>query len=117
MTDGCVSVGGAFDGVVYELDGTTWTSAIDRGGPVMRGVAAAPAGTAFGVGAQGAILRRDDDGWVAEEQTATFEDLHAAWIDPDGGLWAVGGQFDQLDTILGTLIYRGPATSAPPVLD
>ena len=39
----------------------------------------------------------------------TPENLHAAWIDPMGGAWAVGGQFDDSPTTEGVLLYKGDA--------
>jgi hypothetical protein len=43
-----------------------------------------------------------------EDQTLVDLDFHAAWVDPDGGLWGVGGIFDAASaTSDGFLLYRG----------
>lgn len=108
----CVTVGGAFDGVLYENAGSGWKSAIQPGGPVFTGVAVS--GTdAVAVGQAGAILRRGDSGWATDGKPVTPENLHAAWIDPMGGAWAVGGDFDTpLMTKMGVLLYSGDTPPA-----
>jgi hypothetical protein len=107
-----VAVGGAFDGVLYENDGSGWKSALPTGGPLLTGVAVSD-DQAYAVGQFGAVLRRGSSGWASEKSRVTQQNLHAAWIDPAGGAWAVGGHFDTPPLRAGVLIHKGdpiPAT-------
>lgn len=108
-----VTVGGAFDGVLYENDGTGWQSAIPPGGPLLTGVALS-ADQAIAVGQFGTVLRRGRSGWSTDPRV-TDENLHATWIDPDGGVWAVGGHYDVVPMRAGVLIHEGaPVLSSLP---
>lgn len=101
-----VTAGGSFDGVLYENTGSGWTSAIPSGGPRLVG-AALSADDAYVVGETGTVLRRTDSGWKSETPRATTENLHAVWIDPTGGVWAVGGQYETPPMKDGVLIHKG----------
>lgn len=104
-----IAAGGDFDGVLFEnTDGTTWKSVLPAGGPVLRGVAAA-GDQAVAVGAYGAILSRSASGEWSTVNPITEQNLHAAFISPDGDTWAVGGQFDQTPTTSGVLVHQGSA--------
>ncbi len=99
--------GGASQGEIVEHEGDTWTR-LDRVIPVTWRGAAASAETAYVVGESGSIAERLETGWAIKKQTLTQRNFHAAWIDPDGGLWGVGGRFDQLPlTEQGFLLYYG----------
>lgn len=100
-----VAVGGAFEGAIYENAGQGWEPALDGSPDLLSGVAVT-ADEAYAVGGFGAVLRRESDGWNAEP-ISTEENLHAVWIDPDGGVWAVGGQFQLSPTTRGVLIHKG----------
>jgi len=101
-----VTVGGAFDGVLYENAGSGWVSALPAGGMLLTGVAVSE-DDGFAVGQFGTILRRGDASWAADGEPSTQENLHATWIDPSGGAWAVGGQFDTVPTQAGVLLHKG----------
>lgn len=103
-----IAVGGGSDGEIYENTGPGWESALDPGQEIMTGVAVA-ADQAYAVGRFGTVLRRESSGWVAESDSVTEQNLHAAWIDPGGGVWAVGGEFDVQPTRSGVLIHKGNA--------
>lgn len=70
---------------------------------------------AFSVGFNGVVLVADGLEWFVEDTKlgSVNGGLHAVWIDPDGGVWAVGGKiiagFDE-----GVVDYRGvdPPSSA-----
>jgi hypothetical protein len=110
-----VAVGGnTTNGVLYENAGSGWVSRVPTAdGPIWRG-AAMTGDDAYAVGQFGVILRRDATAWVADNHGLTTESLHAAWVDPDGGVWAVGGKFDRAPTIDGVLIHKG-TDDVPPV--
>lgn len=106
-----VVAGGDASGVLYEHDGAGWAAAdlpIDPGG-LWRGVAMND-DDAFVVGDRGQSMRRLPGGsWAFEEPRLTEESLHAAWLDPEGTLWAVGGKFTGQPMSDGVLIRRGGA--------
>ena len=105
------TVGGAFTGVIYENDGSGWKSVLPSGGPTLTGVAVSE-DQAYAVGQFGTVLSRDDDGgWAVDKPRVTDQNLHAAWIDPSGGVWAVGGRFDTPPTKDGVLIHKGDPVS------
>lgn len=62
-------------GAVPQLNGTYVTS-----------------GLAVAVGLEGSILRRDDGRWSeVRDAPVISEDYHAVYVDPEDGIWAVGG--------------------------
>jgi hypothetical protein len=112
--DRCVAVGGTTVGGIYEDTGDGWAAnASGQDGPVWRGVSMSDAGGEV-VGLVGTMLSDDGGEWSADPQELSTENMHAVWVDPDGGVWAVGGKFDQPMTKDGVLLFRGP--DAPPAI-
>lgn len=111
--DVVVAVGGyAGLGEILENDGTGWTELPSLIPVAWRG-AAAGADQVYAVGTSGAAARRTAAGWSLLDRPPTQLDFHAAWVDPDGGLWGVGGKFDTVPlTQEGFLAYYGVATPA-----
>lgn len=104
-----VVAGGDASGTIYEHDGAGWAAASLPAAPggLWRGVAMND-DAAFVVGDLGLAMRRRPGGsWAFEEPQLTGESLHAAWLDPGGTLWAVGGKFTGQPTSDGVLIRRG----------
>jgi hypothetical protein len=59
----------------------------------------------------GVVAQRIGGTWSFMPQSVTQLAFHAAWIDPEGGLWGVGGMFDTLPlTSGGFLTYYGTAS-------
>ena len=106
-----VAVGGFGTGVVLENEGMGWVDVSPPELKQMIGVRLSETG-GWAVGANGSVIRRTDKGWVTDEGPGVFDDLHAAWIDPSGGVWAVGGQVAAFPLVEGVLAYRG--TAPPP---
>jgi hypothetical protein len=105
--DGWVAVGGEpFRGAIYEGDGAGWKSAAPVARDALRGVALSGE-SAYAVGNGGLVMARGADGWQEQDTDGVGGDLHAVWIDPDGGVWAVGGSFDTLPLTDGVLIHQG----------
>jgi hypothetical protein len=117
------TVGGDLQGVILELGAEG--APVDRSpeaAPLIQGVCVGKQGEVIGTGAQGQIFERNksgafkkvDTGLVFEVQT-----LHAAWFDPEGNLWAVGGNaLSGLDK--GAIVHRGVEAEAytqPPPVD
>jgi hypothetical protein len=101
--------GGLIDGAILEQVGDTFENRAPLLAPAMNGVFLAPDGTGVAVGIAGVVALRDGSGWHLQDPAiATGLDLHGAWIDPDGGMWAVGGE---LTTSLnqGVVAYGGDA--------
>ena len=104
-----VATGGVLNGVVYELEGDTFQNRALPGLLQMNGVFLQADGVGVAVGVGGAVAFRGVSGWQLQRPGLnTPLDLHGAWIDPDGGVWAVGGN---LTTTLdqGMVVYGGPA--------
>jgi hypothetical protein len=61
----------------------------------------------------GSLWTRRDGRWVDQVADApiTSLDYHAAYVDPDGGLWAVGGQIVASPYGEGILAHSGAAVS------
>lgn len=109
------ATGGLINGVVYELLGSTFENRAAPGIPQLNGVFLGPDGTGVAVGVAGTVASRDATGWRQERGINTVLDLHGTWIDPDGGVWAVGGD---LTTTLtqGMVVYGGTAAVGSTIL-
>lgn len=113
-----VAVGGALSGVIEELEGDAFVDHADPMTPQMNGVFIPDSGAPFAAGFVGQITRRNDEGLWDVQQTSidTIYDFHAVWVDPSGGVWAVGGDLSvNLDQ--GIVAYFGdrdvPTTVTP----
>ena len=100
-----ITVGGAFSGEIWENTGTGWKSTLPPGGPTLTGVTVS-ADDAYAVGSDGVILRRGSGTWSTEDHL-TNQHLHAAFTDPEGGVWTVGGDYDASPTRGGVLLHKG----------
>jgi hypothetical protein len=102
-----VAVGGFGTATVLENDGDGWVSASPAGAPPLIGVFMTEDG-GWAVGQFGSVYRRESEGWV-EEETKIFADeaFHAVWVDPDGGIWAVGGQVLTTPLTRGIMLHKG----------
>ena len=107
------AVGGFGTATILENEGGGWTNVSPQGAPPMIGVCLTADGDGFAVGQYGSVYQRTSDGWVPEE-TDIFagEALHAVWIDPDGGVWAVGGQVLTTPLTRGIMLHKGETVSA-----
>ena len=113
VTAGTVTAAGV--GALYENAGS-WQPAALSIPYQWRGLAASATDEVYAVGDQGLIAKRDTAGaWSLVKQSLIQLSFHAAWVDPDGGLWGVGGAFDQTPlTQDGYLLYLG-AANVPPI--
>lgn len=108
--------GGAGAGTILRWRDDAWTDESPAFSPTLPGVFAggkAPVAAGYG----GAVWRRGADGWSEDPRgAASFQDLHAVWEDPDGGVWVTGGAIKSVPLSQGTLVYGGdapPAALAP----
>lgn len=113
-----VVVGGEGQGEILELDEATsrFVSHAPEGCPLLQGVSIAEDGTGWATGFRGEVYQRVDGRWeVADSGLSTgVESLHAAWTDPEGGVWAVGGNVLTGGLNAGVLLHRGPEVAAVP---
>jgi hypothetical protein len=107
-TDDSVVAAGGLDTVGQIVEhATRWTLSALSVPARWRGMAARGT-TVYAVGEHGLVAQREAGGWRTLDQHLTWESFHAAWVDPDGGLWAVGGDFDRTPlTSRGFLAYLG----------
>jgi hypothetical protein len=102
-----VAVGGSASGLVFENEGSGWQRADEDPLYALIGVHLVGAGRGYAVGRFGAFVEERDGAWVEAEGPATIRTLHSIWVDPEGGLWTVGGELDVRPVVSGVLAYRG----------
>jgi hypothetical protein len=105
-----VTVGGYGTGLILEHDGTAWQDVSPEGASSVIGVHLTGDGDGWAVGQFGAVYRRGSGGWT--EETTGFilngvQSFHSVWVDPDGGVWAVGGEVTVFPLRNGVMVYRG----------
>jgi hypothetical protein len=77
---------------VLHFDGARWAAERVTLENDVNGVACSAAGVVI-VGFGGSKQRKIAGVWNDDFGTKPYSDLHGAWIDPDGGMWAAGGSF------------------------
>ncbi len=101
-----VAVGGLGAALVVENDGSGWTDASPSGLDPAIGVCVT-GDAAIATGVFGLVLERDGDEWVRQDLGRVVDEtFHSVWIDPQGGVWAVGGQVLTPPLVDGIMIYR-----------
>jgi hypothetical protein len=102
-----VAVGGFGTGKILENDGSGWHDASPSGAPSFIGVCLSSHGD-YVVGQEGTVYQRSGSRWSAVKLGITLdEQLHSVWIDPSGGVWAVGGQVLTLPLTDGIVLHQG----------
>ena len=102
------AVGGSGDGVILESEGSGWRDVTPGGTAHVMGVWLG-GGQGYAVGVDGSVLRREAAGWRPVETGIELDEgLHAVWVDPEGGVWAVGGQVLAPPLINGVMVHRRP---------
>ncbi len=108
--------GGFVNGVIYELVNGIFENRAIPGMPEMNGIFLRPDGSGVSVGVAGAVAFRAGTGWQLQQPAlSTPYDFHATWVDPDGGVWAVGGDLS-VNLTQGMLAYGGPGAVGNTVL-
>jgi len=102
----CVAVGGFASDVIFERENGVWQNASTPTDPPMFGVCVT-ANIGYAVGDLGTMLERGETGWSVLDSPPTSETLHAIWVDPEGGVWSVGGRVRMSPLTTGVLVYRG----------
>lgn len=101
------AVGGGRMGTLLEKQGDAFVApAVDGLPGLLQGVASNGTVT-YATGEGGAVFERKSGKWArVTTNGAGVESLHAAWVDPQGGLWTVGGNVIS-DLKLGAIIRYG----------
>lgn len=108
--DTYAAVGGLASGIIIEKQGDgSWVDVTPDPPPFsLSGISLGPDGTGYAVGLYGAVFARDHTGWHEEVLGFAIQgNFHAVWIDPTGGVWAVGGQTSVAPLTDGVLTYLG----------
>jgi len=105
-----VAVGVGMDNaLILELQNGSFVDAAPATAQQMNGVFIRPDGAGVAVGIAGALAFRSARGWQLQiPGVDTILDFHGSWIDPEGGVWAVGGDLTSLNK--GILAYGGVET-------
>lgn len=111
--DEVYAVGGLGNAEVIHWDGATWANESPPFAPEFNGVFVRD-GHITAVGRTGTVWDKVEGGeWLEDPRgRANFLDLHATWLDPEGGVWAVGGSIATKPLTRGTVVYGG-ATAIP----
>lgn len=117
--DTLVAVGAASGAALLECDLDDDRAAISTRNEtaLLQGVCLTESGVGYATGANGVVLRREASGAWARVETGIalpIASLHAVWIDPDGGVWSVGGNVLTTALDQGALIYGGAGVPAVP---
>jgi hypothetical protein len=88
------AVGGFGSAVIIEHDGSEWHDATPENPPnQLFGVSMTSGVHGYAVGEDGAVVERTAHGWADRETgLEIFNAFHSVWVDPDGGIWAAGGE-------------------------
>lgn len=110
--DYVAAVGGIDGGVIVENDGSGWLDVTPPGTPPVVGVWL-DADASYAVGVEGAVLERIAGAWTPVETGIRVPGaLHSVWVDPEGGVWAVGGHVLSSPLVDGVIIHKAPSGSA-----
>ena len=103
-------VGGEGQGVILEANADTLIDRSPPAAPLLQGTHVSSDGTAWATGLGGSIYRSRGGEFVPVDAgvdlTAT-QSLHSTWVDPKGGVWAVGGNVLRPPLSAGVALYRG----------
>jgi hypothetical protein len=108
-----VMVGGSGNGFALEAEGDELVPITPPGASLLQGVSVADSGAVWTVGLGGNVYNQDAPGaaWQSTITDTPVQSLHSVWVDPSGGVWAVGGNV--LDSALDRgVALRGPSAGA-----
>jgi hypothetical protein len=72
----------------------------------------------YATGDEGTVLTRSPSGWVREPTgLPVTKALHAVWVDPEGGVWAVGGDVLVPPLGEGVMIHKGKPVATSYVVE
>lgn len=107
-----VAVGGFASAVVVEASGGVVSDVTPPDTKQLNGVWVEPDGTVIAVGVEGTVLERRGSVWRTPAKVPDYlDDYHAVYVDPAGGVWAVGGAIVVEPPREGVLLHYGDAIS------
>ncbi|MBN1205138.1 MAG: vanadium-dependent haloperoxidase [Myxococcaceae bacterium] len=115
--DSVVIVGGEGQGEILELNASgQFEARTPEGCPLLQGVALSADGSGWATGARGEVYQRKAGTWerVSHGLQLDVQSLHASWVDPQGGVWAVGGNVLSSGLNNGALLHQGPEVPQVP---
>jgi hypothetical protein len=89
-----VMVGGSSSGVLLAAEDGALVDETPAGAPLLQGVSVAADASVWAVGYGGSVYHGRDGDFSPVDPGLDFtasESLHSVWADPDGGVWAAGG--------------------------
>lgn len=102
-----VAVGGFGTGLLVQIEDGQLVDRTPPAAPQLNGVFVAGE-HAWAAGNQGALLERTAEGWATRDDAPRLaQDYHAVYADPEGGVWAVGGNIVAPPYHRGVLTYFG----------
>jgi len=102
------AVGGFGTGVIVENEGDRWQDVTPASTPHVIGVWL-NGDASYAVGIEGVVLRRRNGVWTRVDTGLNIrEAFHSVWVDPSGGIWAVGGQVLAAPLVDGVMIHGRP---------
>jgi hypothetical protein len=109
-----VAVGGFADAVIVEREEAAFHETTPAPRPFqLFGVFMSGPVEGYAVGWEGTVVRRDAAGWASVDTGLDLvQALHAVWIDPRGGVWAVGGDATSAVPSDGIVIHREEVDNA-----
>lgn len=111
-----IAVGGFATGLVVEALGAgaaTVSDATPPGVKQLNGVWVDGDGSVVAVGVEGTVTERRGTVWKAPSGLPqVLDDYHAVYVDPEGGVWAVGGFIVVTPGTDGMLLHYGPSISS-----
>ncbi len=119
--EAAIAVGGFSNAVAWYHDGTGWAEDSPPPATIAPNLVGTYTSETFGTVACGrtnAIWWREDANvWTPDPRlpvpTLASWSFHACWVDPMGGVWAVGGNIDSPALDHGEIVYCGPETIHP----
>lgn len=107
--DIAITVGGSGEqGKILEFQENVWKEVSPKETPHIIGIRV-KGEIGYAVGIRGTVLKRDNNGWRKVNTGINLsEAFHSVWIDPEGGVWAVGGKVLAPPLVDGVMIYRAP---------
>jgi len=110
--DGAVIVGGGSEGILLEASGDDLDKQDVGDVTLLQGVSFNAAGRGYACGEAGNIFVHDGAAWRIVDTGLNLDgvqSLHALWVDPKGGVWAVGGNVLTAALDGGALVHLGAA--------
>jgi hypothetical protein len=94
--------------IVEQAGGGSFALLPNTQAPQLNGVFIAPSGFGAAIGKERTIALRENGVWRLHDSVPREDrEYHAVWIDPEEGIWAVGGDLSLLEN--GVLSYSGEA--------